>query len=299
MGVSPNPAPSTESGVGVSPDLSLSKVLAVMEGVVAGLLTFFAFDFGIQWTAFLISALLQSEVFFDLLGSGTFVLGACVSMAMGGVFHQRQVMATTLVSVWAMRLGTFLFMRILQAGKDSRFDGVRNVPPMLFAFWTIQGVWVFLVALPVVALNVSPGEPAWMQPTDVIGMVLWAAGFLFETVADYQKFFFRLDENNKDKWVSSGLWSQCRHPNYFGEIVLWWGMYLLCFAGLPTVFAKALGLASPLFTMWSLLFLSGVPLLENAGDRRWGSKHEYLAYLESTPCIIPRFLHWRRKTHKD
>lgn len=263
-----------------------------MERTADALLGFFALDFAVQWTAFLVSAFFQTEVFFDLLGSSTFVLGACASLALGGGFHERQVMATTLVSVWAVRLGTFLFMRILQTGRDSRFDGVRNVPPMLFGYWTIQGVWVFAVLLPVVALNASPKAGPWMQPTDILGLGLWAFGFLFETVADYQKYFFRLDDANKDKWISTGLWSLCRHPNYFGEMVLWWGMYLLCFAGLHSPTTKALGLVSPVFTMWSLLYLSGVPLIERAGDRRWGAQAEYLKYIEETPCIIPR---WTRR----
>ncbi|CAI5524675.1 unnamed protein product [Closterium sp. Naga37s-1] len=238
-------------------------------GPAAVIFWFVLLDFAIQWTACLFSAVYQTELFFDLTGSCTFLLGAFLSLAIGGSLHQRQVVASSLVSIWAVRLGTFLFTRILRRGKDSRFDGVRDQPIYLMMFWTVQGMWVLLVSLPLLILNASHPQPQWLSATDVAGMAIWLTGFLIETISDHQKLLFSLRQENEGRWISSGLWSWSQHPNYFGEILLWFGLYLLAFAGLSPAY-RLICLVSPLFTLYALVRMSGIPLLDKASQHRWG-----------------------------
>ncbi|GJP57200.1 hypothetical protein CLOM_g16230 [Closterium sp. NIES-68] len=252
----------------------------------AVLFWFVLLDFAIQWTACLFSAIFQTELFFDLTGSCTFLLGAFLSLAIGGSLHQRQVVASSLVSIWAVRLGTFLFTRILRRGKDSRFDGVRDQPIFLMMFWTVQGMWVLIVSLPLLVLNASHPQPPWLSATDVAGLALWSVGFLVETIADHQKLLFSLRQENEGNWIASGLWSWSQHPNYFGEILLWFGLYLLTFSGLSPLY-RITCLASPLFTLYALVRMSGIPLLDKASQRRWGKDAAYQAYRNSTSVLVP------------
>lgn len=244
-------------------------------------------DFGLQWACFVISALYKTEKFFDLVGSLSFFGVAVASLCMGGDLHERQVMVTTLVSVWAVRLGTFLLLRVLRVGKDSRFDKVREAPLQLFVFWNIQAVWVFVVSLPVMLANLSPANPPWLGLSDILGMTLWGVGFLAEAVADYQKHVFRENDANEGKWIESGLWGISRHPNYLGEMLVWSGVFLLSSSALqgPALLA---GLLSPVFVAFLLTKVSGIPMLERAADKKWGGDARYEAYKRRVPCLIPR-----------
>eukprot|EP00850_Spirogloea_muscicola_P003789 SM000015S01289 [mRNA] locus=s15:1013277:1015689:- [translate_table: standard] len=202
------------------------------------------------------------------------------------------VAATVLVCLWAARLGTHLFSRVLQVGRDSRFDGVRAQPgtwpnpPYFFAFWTIQAVWIYMVLLPVLLLNSGGLYALWPGWTDLLGLGVWIAGFAVETIADYQKNRFRRLESSKGKWIDSGLWRYSRHPNYFGEMVLWWGVYLLSFRSLAPM-GRFVALISPVGTMYLLIRVSGIPLLEKAALKKWGTDVDYQEYLRTTSKLIP------------
>merc|ERR1712045_887489 len=242
-----------------------------------------AVDMGIQWVAWGFSAALKTERFYDLTGSATFIALSYLSQQWSKGFN-RQTIQSNMVMAWAFRLGSYLFIRILKDGKDKRFDKVRDNPARFFSFWTIQGVWVFVTLLPTLMLNNEKiDKPLGKQ--DYLGWALWATGMFFEVVADYQKTAFRNDPSNQGKFITTGLWSLSRHPNYFGEITLWFGIYLSCSSTFRGV--QYLSVISPLFICFLLTRVSGVPLLEKSGMKRWGELPAYKKYLEDVPVLIP------------
>ena len=189
-----------------------------------------------------------------------------------------------MVMAWACRLGMFLFARVLQDGKDSRFDVIKQVPRRFFTAWTIQGFWVFITLLPTLLLNDNPRDKP-LGAQDWIGWSLWAIGMGLEMLADYQKSAFKRLPENQGKFITTGLWSISRHPNYFGEMMLWAGLYITA----SSVFRgyEYVSVLSPVFVCLLITKLSGVPMLEKSGLKRWGHLPEYQEYLRSTPVLVP------------
>lgn len=242
-----------------------------------------AVSVGVQWVGWAGAAYLQTEKFYDLVGSGTFLLVARLSYARSaGTLRQKVV--SLLIMVWACRLGTFLFHRVMKVGEDKRFDSAKHDPAKFFTFWTIQGLWVFITLIPAIALNTCTRNPV-LGVRDFLGVGLWTGGFLMEVVADLQKSVFKSDPENKGKFIQSGLWGVSRHPNYFGEITLWAGVFLTC----SSVFRgpQYLAVLSPVMVALLITQLSGIPLLEAAGEKRWGSDPEYQRYVRDTPVLVP------------
>jgi steroid 5-alpha reductase family enzyme len=241
--------------------------------------------FLIQWIAFIPAYLLQTEKFFDLTGSITYISVITFALIFSPGVDLRSILLFVLVIVWAVRLGSFLFTRIKKAGKDDRFDELK---PSFFRFlnvWTIQGLWVtFTMAAALVAItsDVRKGIDGWA----VIGLLVWLFGFTFEVVADAQKRRFSANPENKGKFIHSGLWSRSRHPNYFGEIVLWVGVAIIA---IPVLHGWLwVALISPVFVTLLLTRVSGIPLLEKKADKKCGGQEEYEAYKKRTPVLIPR-----------
>jgi steroid 5-alpha reductase family enzyme len=240
---------------------------------------------------------LQTEKFYDLFGSLTFVaLTIYAFLASEAWVSPRACIAAALVLVWATRLGAFLFARVMRDGRDSRFEKIKLSAPRFFVAWTLQGVWVFATALPVYVLCARTPEmvaeavtggltPLPFEFEDVLTLGLWVAGFLLEVVADQQKSQFRSVSANHEKFIKSGVWAWCRHPNYLGEILLWWSMSWFCGRGLTGLWMFAI--AGPLVETALLLFVSGIPLLEQAADKKWGTDRGYLDYKKRTPVLIP------------
>jgi len=247
------------------------------------LLNLLATSLGIQWVGWSISAYFHTEKFYDLTGSLTFLLLSQQSYNASNQTN-RQTIQCWMVTAWACRLGTFLFTRIIKDGKDPRFDKVRDEPSRLLVFWTIQGFWVFITLLPTFLLNESTRNKD-ITRQDYLGWGIWVVGFAFEVIADYQKSAFRSVPENKGKFIQSGLWSISRHPNYFGEISLWFGLYISA----STVFKgyQSFSVLSPIAVMLLITKVSGIPLLEKAGLRKWGKLAEYRKYLEQTPVLVP------------
>ncbi len=186
------------------------------------------------------------------------------------------------------RLGLYLFIRILKDGRDKRFDKTRSKPMRFLVFWGIQGVWVFVTLFPTLLLNSLTRDPP-IGARDYLGWSLWAVGMTFECLADFQKAMLRSNPANKNKFISSGLWSVSRHPNYFGEILLWFGLYVSAssaFRGL-----QYLSVLSPIFVHLLITRLSGVPLLEKDAEKKWGKSAEYKKYVAETPVLVP-FTNW-------
>jgi len=191
---------------------------------------------------------------------------------------------TVLVVIWGLRLGLFLLMRILQWGEDRRFDEMRDNLGKLAVFWIFQAVWVWSVSLPVTVVNASDRNPS-IEARDIIGWIMWLVGICIEATADQQKLVFKNSASNRGKWCDVGLWKYSRHPNYFGELFLWWGVFV---ASTPVLSgAEWLVILGPILLTLLLLFVSGIPLLESSADKRYGRLEEYRVYKNTTSPLIP------------
>lgn len=243
-------------------------------------------DVGIQWAGWALAAVCKTEKFYDLAGSGTFILLAHLSHVWGGARHVRQNIQTWLVTVWGLRLGTFLFMRILKDGLDRRFNNVRDSPGTFFVYWTLQAVWVFMTLLPTLILN-SEKRYVPLGTKDYIGWGIWGLGFSLEAIADQQKWHFKSDPDNAGKFIQTGLWAYSRHPNYCGEILQWAGLWLSASSVMQG--PQYLSAISPLFVWFLLRYVSGVPILEKQAMKKWGSDIAFQNYRKNTPILWPRF----------
>eukprot|EP00047_Mylnosiga_fluctuans_P002047 m.222944 g.222944 ORF g.222944 m.222944 type:complete len:341 (-) comp10852_c0_seq1:146-1168(-) len=247
---------------------------------------------GIQWVVFLhASGLLfsneRTERYYDITGSFTFATLIALSLSSApDQLAPRKLLLSLAVLTWCARLGSFLFMRINKhGGIDSRFTTIKPSLLRFLGAWTLQGLWVFVTSLPVLAANASPHSPP-LGMQDTVGLAVYTLGLSIEVLADTQKTAFHADPANKNKFISLGLWSLSRHPNYFGEIMLWTGISISAASAFHTAGMWA-SLLSPVFVAALLIFVSGIPLLERAADKRWGDDPEYKAYKARTPVLIP------------
>lgn len=241
--------------------------------------------FLIQWLIFVPSYLRQTEKFFDLTGSLTYITISTLAMILSTSIDSRAILVWALVVIWAFRLGTFLFNRIRKAGRDDRFDDIKPSFIRFLNVWTIQGLWVtFTLVAALVTITTTNRKE--LDLFALIGFLVWILGFTAEVVADYQKSRFNADAKNRDKFIQTGLWSRSRHPNYFGEIVLWIGVMIIA---LPVLQGwQWIALISPVFVTLLLTRVSGVPLLEKKADQKWGGQADYEAYKRQTPVLTPR-----------
>lgn len=241
--------------------------------------------FVIQWLVFIPAYLRQTEKFFDLTGSLTYISITIIALLLSTAVDARAILVGALVIIWALRLGTFLFRRIRKAGRDDRFDEIK---PDFFRFlnvWTIQGLWVTFTAAAAL-VTITTANRKELDVFALVGLLLWLVGFTVEVTADAQKSRFNADPQNKGKFIHTGLWSRSRHPNYFGEIVLWLGIAVIA---LPVLHGwQWIALISPVFVTLLLTRVSGIPLLEKKAEQKWGGQVDYEAYKKTTPVLIPR-----------
>ncbi|ORY66663.1 DUF1295-domain-containing protein [Leucosporidium creatinivorum] len=283
----------------------LGPALTSLRGTIAA-------AFGIQAACAAVAIPLQTEKFYDLSGSLTFISCTFLSLYWRPLtagkplpsllsFHPRQLIMSGFCVLWAGRLGSFLFQRIHKAGSDSRFDEIKKSPTKFAGAWFMQGVWVSLTALPVFAVNSIPSH---LQPRlgvrDALGAAMWLGAFAYEVTADRQKSAWRAKRDKKEhdeKFISSGLWAQSRHPNYVGEVSLWGAQYILSTTalGAPLV-------AGPLFPAWLayaavvspvleyglIRYVSGVPMLEESGDKKFKGDPKWEEYKRNTPVFFPK-----------
>jgi steroid 5-alpha reductase family enzyme len=238
-----------------------------------------------QWIAFIPAYLLQSEKFYDLTGSITYITIMVVTFLLSPYKDGRSLLLMALVVIWAGRLGTFLFRRIQKSGKDERFDEIK---PSFFGFlnaWTLQGLWVTFTASAALAAITTTARKdlGWFA---LVGLLVWISGFAIEVVADAQKSRFKSDPANKGDFISSGLWAWSRHPNYFGEIMLWIGVAIIA---IPVLRGwQWVTMISPVFVTLLITQISGVPMLEKRADETWGGQEDYEEYKQKTPVLLPR-----------
>jgi steroid 5-alpha reductase family enzyme len=249
----------------------------------------FAFCVGlaflIQWLVFIPAYVQQTEKFFDLTGSFTYISVTILAVLLSPVVDGRSLLLLALVVVWAARLGTYLFRRVQKSGKDARFDEIKPSFLRFLSTWTLQGLWVtFTLAAALAAITTTTRKDlGWVA---LLGFLVWVVGFGFEAVADLQKSRFRANPENRGKFIQSGLWAWSRHPNYFGEIVIWIGVAIIA---VPVLRGwQWVTLISPVFVTLLLTRISGVPMLEERADEKWGGQEDYEAYKERTPVLVPR-----------
>ncbi len=246
-------------------------------------------SFLVHWLAFIPSYIARTEKFYDISGTVAYLCilfsaSYLTRFVSGGVLNARSILAIALVSIWALRLGSFLFIRVLKAGEDRRFREVKQKFSAFLVWWTVSALWVFLTtanALVMIINNVEYNDDYFLY----LGLLIWIIGFSFEVIADEQKRGFRSEPSNKDKFISHGLWSISRHPNYFGEILLWMGMAIIAY---PTLQGwQYLTLISPIFIYLLLTRISGVNLLEQYAEKKWGGTEDFEAYKRNTSVLFP------------
>ncbi len=233
---------------------------------------------------FAFAAALRTDKVTDLSYSLSFVALAIFLLATAGRFDWLKAGAALLVSAWGLRLAGYLFSRILLTKVDHRFDGMRDKPLAFARFWILQAFSVWLVMLSVIRLLSLP-SPLPLGPLAVIGALAWAIGFAIEIVSDAQKFRFKSDPEKGKGFMSTGIWSWSRHPNYFGESPPWWGIFV---AAAPAFHGwDFLTILGPLALTILLLFVSGVPLLEKSAEKKYGADPAYREYMRRTSLFIP------------
>ena len=276
-------------GIAVAVVIGAIVALAGSDGsTTVGWLPVFALCAGlaylINWLVFIPSNMLQTERYFDLTGSLTYLTVTAVALLLNREIDARAWIAGAMVAVWAARLGTFLFRRIRRDGRDGRFDEIKRDSVRFLMTWTLQGLWVLLTAASALAIMTSL-ELKPIGWVGVVGIVIWIVGFTIEVVADRQKSRFKADPANAGRFISTGLWSWSRHPNYFGEITLWLGMTVLA---VPILSGwRWIVLISPVFVALLLTRISGIPMLERRAEERWGADPEFQAYSAKTSVLIP------------
>ena len=240
--------------------------------------------FMLHWLAFIPAFAYQTEHYFDLIGSASYIGTVILTVALHPGMDTRGLIISVMIAVWAVRLGSFLFARVKKAGKDRRFNEIKTRFFRYMFTWTLGGAWVFITMAAGLAAMTSTTQQAVGIPF-FIGTTLWVLGFGLEVVADSQKTSFRRQAANAEKFITTGLWQYSRHPNYFGEIILWLGIAVM---SAPVLVGWQLAaLISPVFVFFLLTKVSGIPMLEKSGLERWGSDPKYQRYISITSSLVP------------
>ena len=248
-----------------------------------GLLVIVAFTVNIA--AFVPSYLKRTDHYYDLIGSTTYLTVTAIALAATGERDTRTVILALLIFVWAGRLGSFLFRRVKQSDGDRRFDKLKHSSLRFAMAWILQGLWVTITAGAALAAMTSVTKTSFGL-LGIVGLAIWIVGFAIEVVADRQKSSFKANPANDGKFIDVGLWRWSRHPNYFGEIMLWAGIAAIALPALSGL--QYATLVSPLFVFSLLTRVSGVPLLEKRSDKVWGGDPDYEQYKATTPVLVPR-----------
>lgn len=259
-----------------------------MEQLIFEILTIYAwtglFLLGYLLFAFLVGSLKKDNSVMDIFYGGGFILIAWSTLILKGEYSLRSIIVTILVTIWGIRLATYVLIRNWGKGEDKRYQDMRKrwgnrvLINSLLRIYIFQGLIIFLVVFPVSFINVNPNPPLWIL--DFVGMGVWAVGFFFETVGDIQLYRFLNDPANKGKVFDDGLWRYTQHPNYFGEVTQWWGLFIIAISifpfGLITIFG-------PIIITYMIINVSGVKLL----DKTFEGDSEYAKYKRRTSQFFP------------
>ena len=268
--------------------LFLSFLISIDNNVLAFFIKVVTLIFGLQLIGFIPSFYLKSEKYYDLFGGLTFVssifLMLFLKIRIANNLSTREIILASCVLLWTIRLSFFLFQRVKRVGKDVRFDNLKFSFSKFLLAWMTQGLWVFICLFPTLIVFSSPTNNEIFYL--IFGGLVYLVGLVTEIIADYQKTIHNRQNNKHKKFITSGLWSISRHPNYFGEILIWTGITIICFP----VFSgfKYLAFITPIFIYFLLNYISGVNLLEERAKEKWGKDPEYLKYLKNTPKFFPK-----------
>lgn len=240
--------------------------------------------FLIQLFFFTIAVNFKTDKVTDLSYGLTFILLSLFLLTGNAYPHPVQMLTTLLITLWGLRLSGYLFLRILKTKTDKRFDSIREKSLKFAQFWVLQTLAIFLIMLPSIVILSSKIKVPF-KPLSLLGVLIWSIGFTLETIADQQKFIFKSNPKNQGKWVGHGLWKYSRHPNYFGEMLCWWGLFL--FSLFYTFPSGILTLVGPLFITFLLLKVTGIPTLEKKYDRLHAKNSKYQAYKKRTRLLVP------------
>lgn len=231
----------------------------------------------------------QSDKLTDISYAVSFIVLGVVASLHARNIDRYMLLLTGMVYVWGVRIGGFLLYRVMKKGKDARFDGMREHFWQFGKFWIGQALTVWALMLPVVLAS-DHAAVTKLSLLTYTGLIVWAIGCILESAADLQKYRFNADSRTKGHWIDEGVWHYSRHPNYFGEILVWLGIYLCAVTALHGWYVFV-GFLSPLFITTLLCFVSGIPILEKSADKRWGKDSCYRLYKQSTSLLIPWFKH--------
>ena len=239
--------------------------------------------FVLHWTIFIPSYAFQTEHYFDLIGSLSYIATVITAILLNPSLDIRDWIICSMIMLWAIRLGSFLFWRVKTVGQDKRFTVMKTKFTWFLLTWTLGGLWV-LVTMAAGLAALTSNTTIELNILGYIGIALWLFGFAVEVIADTQKSQFKKDPNNQGRFITSGLWSWSQHPNYFGEIILWFGLALLAFPVLSGW--QLVTLVSPVFVYFLLTKVSGIPILDRMAIEKWGLDSEYIAYAKETSKLI-------------
>ena len=242
--------------------------------------------FLISWVAFIPAYGFQTEKFYYLTGSIKYLLLIWITYLAAfqiNGYNIGSLILTLFISVWTIRLGSFLFMRIHKDGEDKRFRTIKTSWSQFFMTWTLSGMWVSICSMCALTA-ISSNTGVVTNSIFYIGAFLFVVGLSIEVIADNQKSVFRSVEANKNKFITTGLWAKSRHPNYLGEIVLWFAVAVMSFSSLTGL--QYITLISPIFTYLLLVHVSGVRMLEARSDIKWADNQEYQEYKRETPVLF-------------
>jgi steroid 5-alpha reductase family enzyme len=251
-----------------------------MVGILLGSL---GISLALNTLGFIIAFKYKSDKLTDISYALSFITIGVFDLIRAKHINAYTIVGLVLVWKWALRIGTYLLIRVIKNKKDKRFDGVRENFKKFANFWFGQAIAAWVLMIP---MSFSVRHVSSIKVLAVIGIVVWAIAFIIESLADYQKSQFKKDSSNKGKWIDNGIWHYSRHPNYFGEILVWIGIYIYTFSA-NTTSERLIGLASPIFIALLLIFVSGIPPLEQSADKKWGDDPEYKRYKARTSIMIP------------
>ena len=248
-----------------------------------------ALSFIIHWLVFIPSYFYKTEKFYDITGTVAYLSILLTTAYLISIVNEEGVLSRSIISIlfvmiWAVRLGIFLFKRVIKVGEDKRFEHAKKSFSKFLMFFNISALWVFLTIVNVLTMIINNSDSI----TDlffIIGVSIAIIGFIIEVVADMQKRKFRTNISNKGQFISSGLWSISRHPNYFGEMMIWVG---ISFVSIPILIGwQFITLISPIFVIFLLTKVSGINLLEASANDKWGADKNYQDYKDKTSVLIP------------
>ena len=239
--------------------------------------------FALHWALFIPSYAFKTEHYFDLTGSLSYITTVVAAIVFNPSLDLRDLIICAMITVWALRLGSFLFWRIKKDGQDKRFIVMKTKFTWFLMTWTIGGLWV-LVTMAAGLAALTSNITAELGLISYLGIALWLFGFVVEVTADNQKTEFRKNPDNRNRFITTGVWSWSQHANYFGEITLWFGLALV---SLPVLSGWQLAtLISPVFVYFLLTKVSGIPLLDRLAKQKWGTDSDYLSYTQATSKLL-------------